>query len=174
MQKIFLGTPGEMDYSGFDREKWLKRSVMEHRQVASDISSCTTKSAIASKESESGYRYTELLKLSYFDPSRMLTIDPMHNLFLGSGKHIVKNVWMKFGLVTESQFDAIQNRIDRMICPPDIGRIPNKIHSGFASFTAEQELFSLLSSSLELILNVGDILLWLAGIFVLGKFLMIK
>lgn len=58
-KKIFLGTPGEMDYSGFDREKWLKRSVMEHRQVASDISSCTTKSAIASKESES--RVTEAI-----------------------------------------------------------------------------------------------------------------
>lgn len=71
----------------------------------------------------------------------MLTIDPMHNLFLGSGKHI---------LITESQFDLIQSRIDKIICPPDIGRIPNKIKSGFASFTADQYknwivYFSLLS-----------------------------
>ena len=81
-----------MDYSGFNRDTWLKRSATEHRQVAAEISLCTTTSAIASKESESGYRYTELLQLPYFDPSRMLTIDPMHNLFLGTGKHILKNI----------------------------------------------------------------------------------
>ena len=27
-------------------------------------------------------------KLPYFDPTRMLIVDPMHNLFLGSAKHI--------------------------------------------------------------------------------------
>ena len=46
----------------------------------------------------------------------------------------------------------VQNRIDKIICPPDIGRIPNKIKSGFASFTADQfknwiVYFSLLSLS---------------------------
>ena len=65
----------------------------------------------------------------------MLTIDPMHNLFLCSGKHILKDA---LGLISDSQFDLIQDRTDRIICPPDIGRIPNKIKSGFSSFTADQ------------------------------------
>lgn len=36
-KKSFQGTPGEMDYSGFNRETWLKRSVVEHRQVVSEV-----------------------------------------------------------------------------------------------------------------------------------------
>ena len=51
---------------------------------------------------------------------------------------------------TEGQFNAIQDRVDRIVCPPDIGRIPNKIRSGFSSFTADKfknwiTYFSLLS-----------------------------
>lgn len=136
--KEFKGTPGQMDYSGFERDTWMKRSEVEHRQVISILSSYTTKSAVTLKESETGYRYTELLRLPYFNPSRMLTIDPMHNLFLGSGKHILKKVWIELGLITEHQFDLVQNRTDQIVCPPDIGRIPVKIKSGFASFTADQ------------------------------------
>ena len=36
---------------------------------------------------------------------------------------------------SNNQFEA---QIDFFKGPPDLGRIPNKIHSGFASFTAEQ------------------------------------
>ena len=162
-KKSFLSTPGEMDYSGFDHDKWLKKISMEHRQAASQISACNTKCAVASIEARSGYCYTELLQLPYFDPSRMLTIDPMHNLFLGTGKHILKNIWIKLGLITDSQFDTIQKRVDRVVCPPDIGRIPNKIHSGFASFTADQYknwivYFSLLT--LRDILSGADLECW--------------
>ena len=148
--KKFSGSPGEMDFSGFERDTWVKRTELEHRQVISELSLCSTKSAVTLKESKTGYRYTKLLRLPYFNPSRMLTIDPMHNLFLGTGKHILKNVWIKLGLLSESQFDLVQSRIDKITCPPDIGRIPTKIKSGFASFTADQYknwivYFSLLS-----------------------------
>ena len=37
----------------------------------------------------------------YFDP-RMLVIDPMHNLFLGTTKHIMKDLWM--GILTSTVF----------------------------------------------------------------------
>lgn len=33
---------------------------------------------------EHGYKWTELLRLPYFEPSRFVTIDPMHCLFLGT------------------------------------------------------------------------------------------
>ena len=95
--KSFPGSIGSggLDYSGFDRSTWQQRSVRDHKQAVSGIQLCKTKTAIASKESEQGYRYTELLKLPYFNPTRMLAVDPMHNLFLGSAKHILKNVWIK-------------------------------------------------------------------------------
>ena len=66
----------------------------------------------------------------------MLVIDPMHNLFLGSAKHFLKSVLLP--KISNNQFDIIQARIDFFKVPPDLGRIPNKIHSGFASFTVEQ------------------------------------
>lgn len=70
-------------------------------------------------ESREGYRYTELLRLPYFDPSRMFVVDPMHNLFLGSCKHILKDIWIDRGIITEAQFVVIQNRVDRIVSPPE-------------------------------------------------------
>ncbi len=77
-------------YGGFDRDKWNKRSRTDHLETVSKIDHCSTKKAVMEIESKTGYRYTELLKLPYFVPSQMLVVDPMHNLFLGSGKHILR------------------------------------------------------------------------------------
>lgn len=98
---------------------------------------CTTKSAQASQESESGCRYSVLLELPYFDPVRMLPIDPMHNLFLGTGKHMI-SIWLEHGLLTTKEFKIIQESVDRMVVPSDVGRIPLKIASGFSGFKADQ------------------------------------
>ena len=68
----------------------------------------------------------------------MLIVDPMHNLFLGSAKHYLKAVWIELGIVSESQFDLIQCRVNNTIVSSDIGSIPCKIRSGFSSFTADQ------------------------------------
>ena len=42
------------------------------------------------------------------------------------------------GLLNDSQFTRIQDRTDKILVTPDIGRIPLKIQSEFSSFTAEQ------------------------------------
>ncbi len=68
----------------------------------------------------------------------MLAVDPMHNLFLGSAKHILKDIWIENGIIPEAKFDLIQQRIDKVVVPPDIGRIPLKIWSGLSAFTADQ------------------------------------
>ena len=68
----------------------------------------------------------------------MLIIDPMHNLFLGSAKHFPKSILLNKGFIKESEFDAIQERVNKVVTLPDIGRIPHKILSGFSSFTAHQ------------------------------------
>ena len=88
--------------------------------------------------SSSGCRYSVLLSLPYFDPPRMLAIDPMHTLFLCVAKHYLQNVWMKNNIISESNFQLIQHRIDNIVVPSGIGRIPTKIESGFAAFTADQ------------------------------------
>ncbi len=83
----------------------------------------------------------------------MLVVDPMHNLYLGSGKHILKDVWIDRGITIESNFVLIQGRIDKIV---DIGRIPHKIRSGFSAFTADQYKNWILYYSL---LSLHDILL---------------
>ena len=136
--KRFKGSVGTMDYSGFDRENWIIRTGSVHRQAALKLKNPITRSALQAGESESGCRYSVLLKLPYFDAPRMLIVDPMHNLFLGTAKHFLKTVWIERGIISDSQFSAIQCRIDSSMVPSDIGRIPYKVRSGFSSFTADQ------------------------------------
>lgn len=86
---------------------------------------------------------------SYFDPLRMLIVDPMHSLFLGSGKHMLQ-IWLKQGLLTPSHFEQIQECVDSFFVPSDVGRIPRKIETGFSGYTADQfknwiTIFSILS-----------------------------
>ena len=136
--KKFSGCVGSMDFSGFDRENWRERTGAEHRELVFQLQSKVTKSDRNKAESESGCRYSVLLKLPYFDAPRMLIIDPMHNLFLGSAKHFLKSLLIGRGIISTSQFNVIQQRVDSVTVPPDVGRIPQKIHTGFSSFTADQ------------------------------------
>ena len=116
--KKFSGTVGNMDYSGFDRENWQLTNAAEHRQLASTTLSKTTKCDRNATESASGCRYSVLLKLPYFDAPRMLIIDPMHNLFLGSAKHFLKAILIDKFIISEAQFDTLQARVDSSKSPP--------------------------------------------------------
>ena len=127
-----------MDFSGFDREHWRTRTGSEHRMLATRQISMTTKSYRDDAESSSSCRYSVLLELPYFDAPRMLIVDPMHNLFLGCAKHFIKSILIDKMVLSNAQFDLLQQRIDRAFVPPTIGRIPYKIQSGFSSFTADE------------------------------------
>ena len=135
--KEFSGTVGMMDYSGFDRTKWKPRTNSAHRTSVQKVCKATSKQQQAKIESTEGCRFSCLLKLPYFDPTRMLIIDPMHNAFLGSGKHMLE-IWLKHGIITSTHFSLIQNKVDHICTPIDIGRIPYKIMSAFSGFTADQ------------------------------------
>jgi len=137
-KKEFPGSVGSMNYSGFDRADWIPRTGTSHRKDAEELLLCSTKTELKRKESNLGCRYSSLLKLPYFDPPRMLAIDPMHNLFLGIAKHHLQSVWIKREMLGDVEFKLIQERVDKMVVPCDIGRLPVKILSGFSSFTADQ------------------------------------
>ena len=87
------------DYSGFEREKWPIRTNTTHRQFASEYLACQTKSEQKQNLKKHGCRYSVLLRLSYFDPIRMCVIDPMHNLLLGTAKHMV-TIWKDLKNIT--------------------------------------------------------------------------
>lgn len=93
--KCFEGCVRQMDYGGFERDSWPPRSALEHRQVCHKLLNCNTKKDQHEIESSTGYRYTVLLQLPYFDTTRMLVVDGMHNLFLGTAKHVLKAIWLE-------------------------------------------------------------------------------
>lgn len=133
----FPGTAGTMNYSGFNCFSWNKRTNDQHRKNVEQIKKCTSKSTQQKKEAELGCRYSALLELPYFDPVRMHVIDPMHNLMLGSGKHML-TIWQKMSLIQPNHYEEIQSVVDSISVPSDVGRIPIKIGSGFSGFKADQ------------------------------------
>ena len=137
-EKFFPSGEHGIDYSGFDRDTWTPRTNEGHRNDVKKLSKCKSKTELSKKESELGCRYSYLLELPYFDPPTMLVIDPMHNLFLGLAKHFTKKVFLKNLILTEDKLEVIQDRINKVMVPSDIGRIPHKIESSFNSFTADQ------------------------------------
>lgn len=82
-------------------------------------------------------RYSDLLRLPYFDIIRCHLVDPMHNLFLGTSKRMI-SLWKEKKYIVESNLDILQQWVNLINAPFGIGRIPSKIDAGFAGFTAEQ------------------------------------
>ena len=125
------------DYSGFNRDDWEPRNLDKHKEFAIKHQAAKTQAQRKVIEREHGCRYSVLLQLPYFNPIRMCVIDPMHNLLLGTAKHML-SVWKDLDLITNVHLKNIQEKVDNFITPDDIGRIPSKIASGFSSFTADQ------------------------------------
>ena len=125
------------DYSNFNRSSWESRSNYLHRDVAGKYQQSNTRAEQYAIERAYGIRYSVLLELPYFDAARMCVIDPMHNLLLGTAKHMVE-LWKVLGVLSPKQYDDIQARVDSYVCPSDMGRVPSKISSSFSGFTAEQ------------------------------------
>ena len=112
-KKVFDGAFGEKrDYFGFD--KCESRSNQEHRREAQETLNQSTIKERQEVESKYGTRYTELMRLPYFDCVRFTIVDPMHNLFLGSAKHIMQNVWLSGPnpLLNDDQLKKIQDKVD--------------------------------------------------------------
>ena len=85
-------------------------------------------------------RWSELLRLPYFNPIRHLVVDPMHCLFLGIAHWIVKRLWIDENKISKADLELMDKRAKSMKLPSDLGRIPHKIATGegFSGFTADQ------------------------------------
>src|SRR5204863_546950 len=124
-----------------DMEDWfITRDSSQHRQNAIGWRRCNSDAARSQFAKQTGVRWSELLRLPYFDPIRFLTVDPMHCLFLGIAKWIVKKIWVDEGVLTPDNLKNIQRKMNQIQVPADLGRIPQKIDrgEGFINFTADQ------------------------------------
>ena len=125
------------NYGGFDRENWIPRTTEKHRQDVSKIASEVTKSKIEAAQSKFGVRYSVLLELPYFNPVQFTVIDIMHNIFLGTGKHMYQ-VWNDNNLLCKADIAKVECRLKMFCVPTDCGRVPCNIASSYGGFTAEQ------------------------------------
>lgn len=135
--KFFPGGFEKKDFSGFARDTWPTRKLADHKITCNNLKKCKSLNERTSMESRTGIKYSILTELPYFDPIRFTIVDPMHNLFLGTAKHMMK-IWTENGLITKDQMKVVQTRVDSIRVPSGIGRVPKKISSSFAGFTAEQ------------------------------------
>ena len=115
------------DYFGFNRDNWKPRSSDTHRKDVDYTLKYKNKTERAQKESEVGCRYSVLVDLPYFDPIRMLIIDPMHNLYLGTARHIFNKVWMPCIIKEKRTLAEINCRVDSLTVPSTVcfSRIPS-------------------------------------------------
>lgn len=125
------------DCSGFDRDTWPKRSHAVHCEYAHKGLSAQTKEARKLLERQFGARYSLLFELPYYDTIRCAVIDPMHNLYLGTAKHVL-SIWKDSEILIKAKFLTIQEKIQKINVPLDVGRIPYKIGSGMSSLTADR------------------------------------
>lgn len=81
------------DINNLDERSWPERNSREHRRLAEewrDAPNETTQEQIFKKH---GLRYTELLRLPYWDPTVFCVVDTMHSLLLGNLKRHCRHIW---------------------------------------------------------------------------------
>ncbi|CAG2254157.1 unnamed protein product [Mytilus edulis] len=135
--KTFPGDIGHKCYGGFDVNEWPSRNLLEHRHNMNVVKSARTQTERDRLESQFGIRYSPIWELDYFDPIRMSIVDPMHNLYQGTAKKIIK-IWLELKILLPEQLIEIQERVDSVNAASNIGSIPRKIASSFGGFTADQ------------------------------------
>ena len=104
-----------------------------HRSVANTYKQAKTKSEdlIVKNHDVSS---SVLLHLPYFNIVRFHLVDAMHNLLLGTAKNITK-IWCESGMLV---LRIMQNKMDSVHAPGDVGRIPSNIALSYYGFTADQ------------------------------------
>lgn len=175
--KSFPGDIGQKNYGGFNVQDWPERNLEDHKKYMIKVKNAKTQTERDKLESQYGIRYSPIWELPYFDPIRMAVVDPMHNLFQGTAKKMVK-LWLKLKILLPDQLEEIQERVDSVNAASNIGAIPRKISSSFGGFTADQwknwtNVFSIFA--LTDILPVDDLEVWrefvLASHIITSKFI---
>jgi hypothetical protein len=130
------------NFAGMDNmnEWFVRRDSSQHRENALGWRRCNSNAARKRFVKQTGVRWSELLRLPYFDPICFIIVDPMHCLFLGIARWIVKRLWIDTEVLSSDSLKTIQKKMNQFQIPADVGRIPGKVDcgEGFSNFTADQ------------------------------------
>jgi hypothetical protein len=116
------------------------RDINAHREIAQQWKNANSKAEQQRIAREHGIRWSPLLNLPYFDIVRFSSIDPMHNLYLGTAKRMVEYNWLpnselSFNAATQAGMEKL---VKMTRIPNDYGRVASKIASNFSGLTANQ------------------------------------
>ena len=154
--RSFEVTPGttQVDFSGFDVSTWRANTREQNFFGAGAWKRAVNKAEQDQVERQWGARWSELHRLVYFDVVRCSTIDPMHNLFLGTVQHCnavdlilssllgtakrMAEKWMNDGYLSGAQLKIMQTIANGVLVPPGFDMLYGKIESGFSSFKASE------------------------------------
>ncbi|OAD67763.1 hypothetical protein PHYBLDRAFT_151292 [Phycomyces blakesleeanus NRRL 1555(-)] len=132
-----IARSSKIDYSGFDDESWVPRTK-EMNAIYTDMWACAESNAERTDlEKQNGTQFSELHHLHYFDPIWCTIVDPMHNLFLGTAKHMI-SVWKDLGYLPAAVLVRMQRLADGIIVPPGYTVLSAKIELGFPYMKADE------------------------------------
>jgi hypothetical protein len=82
----------KQDINNTEFSTWRHVTYLEHLEAAKAWRDAPSKSKRKQLYKKNGVRWSELLRLSYWDPTRYIIIDGMHNLFLGLVRHHFREI----------------------------------------------------------------------------------
>ncbi|KAG0973430.1 hypothetical protein G6F28_013615 [Rhizopus arrhizus] len=127
-----------------DLDAWSLRTNIENRHHARNWKEASTKKQRVELEQKFGTRFSALHDLEYLDLVRCTAIDPMHGLFLGTAKKMIK-IWrtticdLTHELyLTDADLKEMQKEANDIVLPAQYTPINQKIASNFSDLKADE------------------------------------
>ena len=129
------GASGKMSY--YTRLYAPQRTKAQTLIQAKEYQSAESLTQAQNIQRKNGVRYSELLRLPYFDIVRMTITDPMHTFLLGMVQNETK---LCLSSLSGTKLSEFYKRLKNIKVPYDMGRLPNNINisEGLSGLTAQQ------------------------------------
>ncbi|KAK0501102.1 hypothetical protein EDD18DRAFT_1052482, partial [Armillaria luteobubalina] len=81
------------DSENLEPSSWPRHTREEHMSAAEDWKDSTTAEEREEHWKKDHVRWSELLRLPYWDPTKFITVDSMHGFYLGLFQRHIRDIW---------------------------------------------------------------------------------
>ena len=124
-EKGKIGASGKMSFYSDSNKSFPPRTDKEVRKAMNTYRKATNKTTAQTLSQKSGVKYSELVRLPYFDMVQNFLIDPMHNILMGLvsdiGEVLISN---SNEMLTDKEIEILASRLSALRVPYDVGRLP--------------------------------------------------